>query len=112
MKFDYFEHVSFAATVCDKEGIVLYQNTCSIERNGNVIGQNLYGCHNPRSAAMIKDMIAHGGSNTYQVIKHGQLRLIHQTPWYEEATGEVAGLIELSIAMPDNCPTYNRDKKE
>ena len=57
-------------------------------------------------------MIAHGGSNTYQVIKHGQLRLIHQTPWYEEATGEVAGLIELSIAMPDNCPTYNRDKKE
>ena len=24
--FDYLENVAFAATVCDKEGIVLYQN--------------------------------------------------------------------------------------
>ena len=36
--FDYLENVAFAATVCDKEGIVLYQNAAARLRDGEVIG--------------------------------------------------------------------------
>ena len=45
--FDYLENVAFAATVCDKEGIVLYQNAVARRRDGKVIGKNLYNCHSP-----------------------------------------------------------------
>lgn len=47
--FDYLENVAFAATVCDKEGIVLYQNAVARQRDGAVIGKNLYNCHSPKS---------------------------------------------------------------
>lgn len=81
--FDYLEHVAFAATVCDKEGVVLYQNALSLKREGN----------------------------TYQIIRHGHHRMIQQTPWYEEAGGEVAGLVEIVLDLPDDYPTFDRDKK-
>lgn len=32
--FDYLENVGFAATICDKEGIVLYQNEVARQRDG------------------------------------------------------------------------------
>ena len=40
--FDYLEHVAFAATVCDKDGVVLYQNALSLKREGNAVGKNLF----------------------------------------------------------------------
>lgn len=110
--FDYLEHVSFAACVCDKEGVVLYQNARARRRDGDVVGKNLYGCHNPHSQAMIRHMLATGESNTYEIVRHGQRRLLQQTPWYEEEGGPVAGLIELSLDLPAEYPTFNRDKAE
>lgn len=41
--FDYLDNVAFAATVCDKDGIVLYQNVCIRRRDGDVVGKNLLG---------------------------------------------------------------------
>lgn len=106
--FDYLETVpNIAATVCDKEGIVLYQNKSAIDRDGDVIGKNLYNCHGPRAGAMIRQMIESGDSNTYQVIHHGKHKLLHQTPWYDDE-GNVAGLIELDIDLPDNMPVFDR----
>ena len=73
--FDYLENVpNIAATVCDKERIVLYQNKRAIDRDGDVVG------------------------------KH---KLLHQTPWYDEE-GNVAGLIELAIDLPDEMPVFDR----
>ena len=37
--------------------------------------------------------------------------MIQQTPWYEEAGGEVAGLVEIVLDLPDDYPTFDRDKK-
>ena len=108
--FDYLEKVAFAATVCDKDGIVLYQNERARKRDGGVVGKNLYDCHNARSCEMIRKMITTGESNTYEIIRHGKRRLLHQTPWYEE-DGIVAGLIELSVDLPDSYPVFDRDKK-
>ena len=48
--FDYLENVpNIAATVCDKEGIVLYQNKRAIDRDGDVVGKNLYNCHGEKA---------------------------------------------------------------
>ena len=109
--FDYLENVAFAATVCDKDGVVLYQNARARMRDGGVVGKNLYDCHGKKSKEMIRHMIETGESNTYEIIKHGKHRLLHQTPWFEEPGGEVAGLIEVSIELPDKYPTFDRDKK-
>ena len=107
-KFNYMDSVDFAATVCDKEGIVLYQNARAIRRDGDVTGKNLYNCHGEKAGQMIRHMIETGSKNTYQIIRHGKHRLLHQTPWFDES-GAVAGLTELSIDLPDNMPVFDRD---
>lgn len=107
--FDYLENVSFAAIVCDKEGIVLYQNKIARKRDGDVIGKNLYNCHSPKSGEKIRHMLETGKNNTYEIIQHGKHQLIHHTPWYEEPGGEVSGLIEFEIEIPENHPVFNRD---
>ncbi|NPD82683.1 PAS domain-containing protein [Prevotella sp. PINT] len=109
--FNYFDKTSFLVTVCDKEGIVVYQNERAIKRDGNAIGKNLYGCHPESANKIIRHMLETGESNTYQIIRHGRHKQIHQTPWYDEE-GNVAGLIELAIDLPDNMPVFDRDKKE
>lgn len=110
--FDYLEHVDFSATVCDKEGIVVYQNAHSRSNDGNVVGRNLYKCHNEKSNEKIRHMIETGNNNTYEIIKHGKRFLIHHSPWFEQEGGAVAGLIELSVPLPDNYPVFNRDKRK
>ena len=111
MIFDYFEHIDFAVTICDKDGIVVYQNEKSRENDGSVIGRNLFKCHSEKSNEKIRHMIATGDNNTYEIIKHGKRFLIRHSPWYDTENGSLAGLIELSIPLPDEYPTFNRDKK-
>lgn len=43
--------------------------------------------------------IESSASNTYQIIRHGRHKLLHQTPWYD-ADGTLGGLIELAIDLP------------
>lgn len=104
--FDWAKEMDCAITVCDKEGIVLYQNEKSIVTNGDVLNQNLFGCHNPRSQEIIRRLINEGAINTYTISKKGQKKLIHQAPWREN--GEVAGLVEFSIVIPEEMPHYIR----
>lgn len=110
-KFSYLDTVDFAATVCDKEGVVLYQNARAIERDGDVTGKNLYDCHGEKAGQMIRRMIETGTANTYQIVRHGRRKLLHQTPWFDES-GAVAGLIELAIDLPANMPVFDRDNTD
>lgn len=109
--FDYLENADFSATVCNNEGKVVYQNVQSRHSDGDVLGQNLYNCHGKKSGEKIKHMIATGENNTYAIVKQGKHYLIRHSPWYEAEGGKVAGLIELSIPLPDEYPTFNRDKE-
>ena len=109
-EFNYLDKVDFAATVCDSNGIVLYQNSRAIKRDGNVVGRSLYACHSDKSSAMIRTMMESGESNTYYVVRGGHRRLIHQTPWKKDED-TVAGLIELSIDLPGDIQTIDRDTK-
>lgn len=109
--FDYLENAAFSATVCDKEGIVLYQNAIARKRDGEVRGKNLFNCHGAKSAEKIRHMMETGMSNSYQIIHNSKHFFIHHTPWFAEPSGEVSGLIEFEIEIPADCPTYNRDKQ-
>ena len=109
---DYFDHADFAATVCDKDGVVVYQNAVSRANDGSVVGRNLYRCHSAVSGDKIRHMLETGSSNTYEIVKKGKRFLIHHSPWTADEDSTVEGLIELSIPLPDTYPTFNRDRKQ
>ena len=73
-----------------------------------------------RHAGIIARILSEGATNSYTISKKGQRKLIHQTPWYKE-TGDtardaqdgpsgrtIAGIIELSIVIPEEMPHYDR----
>ena len=108
--FDWAEDIDAAVTVCDCGGTVLYMNQRSrqtFSKTGeSMVGQNLMPCHNERSKTIIRDKIENNHPHCYTISKHGQRKLIYQTPWREN--GEVRGLVEISIVLPDEMPHYDR----
>lgn len=106
---DWSKEINCAVTVCDKEGVVLYMNDKAKEtfaRHGDLIGKSLIPCHNERSRAIITDLLASGGTNVYTIQKNGVRKMIYQTAWKEN--GIVAGLVEISMLIPDEMPHYVR----
>lgn len=108
--FNWAEDIDAAVTVCDKEGKVLYMNQRSrntFSKDGSsMVGQNLMPCHSERSKAIIHDMIENNHSHCYTISKIGLRKLIFQTPWRKD--GNVEGLVEISIVLPDEMPHYDR----
>ena len=98
-----------AVTVCDTEGVILYMNEkarATYIRHGNLIGSNLFGCHNERSREIIRRLTAEGGSHAYTIEKQGVRKMIYQTAW---RTGDkVGGLVEISMEIPAEMPHYIR----
>ena len=112
MEFDWAEGLHCAVTVCDTEGKVLYMNKESREINyggKSMVGQNLFPCHNERSQAMIRHMMEYDRVNAYTITKNGRRKMIYQSPWLKD--GKVAGVVEISMVIPDEMPHYNRDKE-
>jgi len=104
--FSWTDELDCAITVCDTEGIVLYQNRRSCEVNGDVRGKSLIPCHNERSRAIIRRLLDEGGRNAYTIEKQGVRKFIYQTVWREE--GVVRGLVECSMEIPAELPHYVR----
>ncbi len=106
MDTKYFDEINVAVTVCDTEGVVLYQNAKSVTVNGDVRGQSMFPCHNERSCGIIRRLVEEGGTNVYTIEKKGVHKLIYQTAWRED--GVVRGLVEFSIETPSDMPHYVR----
>ena len=107
----YFDEYPSPVTVCDTDGIILYINKKAAKDftkwgGLDLIGKNLYDCHKPSSNEKIKEIIATGLANTYTIEKNGVKKLIHQAPWYKNGT--ISGLIEISIILPNDMPSFNR----
>lgn len=100
------DELDCAITVCDTEGLVLYQNQRSIAVNGDVRGTSLIPCHNERSRGIIARLLNEGGKNVYTIHKRGIRKLIYQTVW--RRNGVVAGLVEFSLEIPETMPHYDR----
>lgn len=107
--FPWADGMNCAVTVCDTEGVILYMNEkarATYIKHGNLIGSNLFDCHNERSREIIRRLTAEGGSNVYTIEKRGIRKMIYQTAW--RTNGKVGGLVEISMEIPDELPHYIR----
>ncbi|MBQ7697510.1 MAG: PAS domain-containing protein [Paludibacteraceae bacterium] len=105
----YFEELPIAITISDTEGNILDMNQRSADVNSKgqkIIGRNLYDCHPPRAAEILRGLYAEQKKNVYTIEKNGVKKLIYQTPWYKD--GAFAGLIEFSMEIPSEMPHYVR----
>ena len=103
------DDIGCAVTICDKEARILYMNEKSREtfaRHGDIIGHDLLGYHPPKAVEQIHHMLATGETNTYRITKNGRDKIIYQTPWRKD--GEIMGLVEISIQLPEEMPHYIR----
>lgn len=106
---DWAKEMNCAVTVCDKDCTIIYMNDrakSTFASHGDLIGANLRDCHSPRSIEIIDRLLAEGGVNCYTIHKNGQKKMIYQTAWSVE--GKVAGLVEISMIIPENMPHYQR----
>lgn len=107
--FEWAEQMHCAVTVCDAEGKILYMNEKSratFSKRGDLIGKNLMDCHSERSKAKIRELLATDGTNSYTIEKNGVKKMIYQTTWKRD--GKVAGLVEISMVIPEEMPHYVR----
>ncbi|MEE0428894.1 MAG: PAS sensor protein [Bacteroidales bacterium] len=106
---DWAKELNCSITVCDKDGVIVYQNDRAVEqyrKRGDLIGRNLFDCHNEKSAAIIRNLLATGGTNSYTIEKNGVHKMIFQSAWKEN--GFVAGLCEISMIIPAELPHHIR----
>jgi transcriptional regulator with PAS, ATPase and Fis domain len=108
----WLEEFPGAITVCDTRGIILEMNTRAAqvfqEQGGKkLIGSNLLDCHPEPSRTKTQRLLATGERNVYTIEKAGVRKLVYQTPWY--ANGAFAGLVELSLELPETMPHFIRD---
>ncbi len=101
-----------AVTVSGKDGSILYLNdkaarTFEAQGGRELVGKDLMSCHNEKSKTAIRRIMETEEPNVYTIEKKGVRKLIYQAPWYE--SGELAGLVELSLEIPAEMPHFKRD---
>ncbi|MEW6367934.1 MAG: diguanylate cyclase [Acidobacteriota bacterium] len=101
-----------AITVCDGNGVILEMNEKSaktFEDDGGraLVGSNVLDCHPEPARSKLQELLDTQGTNVYTIEKHGVRKLIYQGPWYQE--GRYAGLVELSIELPQSVPHFVRE---
>ena len=112
MQIEWTKELGIGITITDKNGTFIELNDKAgkiFEEQGgmNLIGSNIMDCHNSNSQQLIRDIIENKKVNVYFVEKKGGKKLIYQSPW--TVNGESGGLIEISIELPENIETKNRD---
>ncbi len=97
-----------AITVCDRSGVILEMNDRAKSTfPGDLIGKNALDCHPEPARTKLAELLATGNQNAYTIEKKGRRKLIYQSPWYED--GKFAGLVELSLELPESLPHFKRD---
>ena len=86
--------------------MALYCRSGNRSKHGNLVGKSLIPCHNENSRAIIAKLLETGGTNSYTIQKNALKKMIYQTAWKED--GVVAGLVEISMIIPDELPHYIR----
>ncbi len=107
---EWADEMNCGITVCDAEGIIIYMNEKAksiFAKYGDLIGKRLLDCHKTeRAVNAIHELMETGGMNAYTIEKNGVKKMIYQTAWKKE--GVVAGLVEISMEIPEEMPHYIR----
>lgn len=99
-----------AVTVCDRDGVILEMNRKAVATLGNgksLVGASIIDCHPGPARSKVRELLASGRTNVYTIEKKGVRKLIYQSPWFED--GEMRGLVELSLELPDPLPHHVRE---
>lgn len=108
---DWVQNIPISITVCDSDGVVIEINDAAAQTfakygGKELKGKSLFDYHPEHCNAMIRHMLATGESHSYTISKAGQKKLIHQQPYMVD--GKVAGVVEISIPLPQDMPHYDR----
>ena len=104
--FDFFKEINVSITVSDTDGNVIYMNDKSKSVFSDMVGKNMMSCHKQSSQDKIKHLLNEKATNVYTIQKGDVKKMIYQTPWYVD--GEIKGLVEYSIILPEDMPHYVR----
>lgn len=101
-----------AITVTDAEGTILAMNPRSAETfadsgGAGLVGSSVFDCHPEPARTKARELHERGQANHYTIRRNGQRKIIHQIPWFSD--GVVAGLVEISVPIPDELPHFDRD---
>jgi len=101
-----------AITVTDANGRICEMNTHSIATfagsgGAALVGSDVLACHPEAAREKVARLYETPQPNHYTIRHHGQRKIIHQIPWYQD--GKFAGVVELSIPIPDKLPHFDRD---
>lgn len=106
------EHFPAAITICDDRGTITSMNeaaatTFQADGGKDLIGKNVLDCHPEPSRTQLQGLLSAAGTNVYTIEKAGKRKLIYQAPWFRD--GIAAGLVEISIPLPDVLPHFVRE---
>jgi transcriptional regulator with PAS, ATPase and Fis domain len=110
----WLEEFPVAITVTDQFGTIISMNGQSrkaFESDGGaaLVGRSVFDCHPEPARTKTRELFERRVPNHYTIRKNGQKKIIHQIPWYRG--GVFAGIVEISIAIPDSLPHLDRDQK-
>jgi PAS domain-containing protein len=105
------EEAPVAITVTDADGVIVRMNararaTFATDGGGALVGRNVLDCHPEPARARVAALLADQRANHYTISKGGRRKIIHQIPWYRG--GRFAGLVEISVPIPDELPHFDR----
>jgi hypothetical protein len=111
----WYETFPAAIMVTDKNGVIINMNEQSVvnyKKNGGLelIGTSAITCHKGPSLKKIEDLFKSQKANTYFITKNKKKKLVYQAPYFED--GVFAGMVELSVPLPDDIPHYDRDAQK
>ncbi len=109
---EWWKGIDYAVTVTDAAGVIIEMNDKSRESfaadgGGALIGRSVFDCHPEPARTRTKALYQDRRPNHYTIRKHGQKKIIHQLPWFRD--GAFAGVVEISIPIPDDLPHFDRD---
>lgn len=108
--WSWIEGLAVAVTATDRTGRIIAMNARAREEfagDGALVGTNVLDCHPEPARSKTAVLYREQRDNHYTIQKHGRRKIIHQLPWYRD--GRFAGIVEISVPLPEHLPHFDRD---